>query len=657
MPTASWNQLERAIEQVHAAARTEVHVREFYRQLIAAATTALDAAGGAAWRPGAGERPELVGQMLPDDGVEGDFSARQQLAGKQLAAGAAPLLQRQGKHDLLWSPVDQPGVVGAGHEATPAAVIELWMPRDAGPSVRQGWLDFAAALADVAADFHARDELRRLRGASTLHGRTVELMRRVGAPRTLEAAAFELANEGRRLLACDRLSVLARRGSRWRLIAVSGVDAVGRRTEFARSSERLADQAARWGEPLESMGGAMASDAEELPSPLATALEEHVDHSHARGLACAPIKFAAGDAPHSARFDVVLLAERFEGGGSMREPLVELGELCAPALARAAELDRFPVGIALRWAERLTALRHPTRLTRLLLGTGIIAGVFASLALIPCDFDVEAPARLAAAVERDVFATTSGAVAEVRVSHGQMVAEGDVLIVLSDPELALKLQEARGEIDATRQRLDALAVSRTDRTLRENDNEDRLPIAAEQRELQERLASMERQRELLESRRDALVLRSPRAGQVLTRDVQSLLASRPVERGQALLTIADATGGWELRADVPQRQIGHVLTAQLETKDPLAVSYRLAGDVAESYPGHVLAVSSAAPLDAEGLRDEAAPVEVRIAVDGAPPLAARPGMTATVRIHCGRRSLGYVWLHDVGATLYRWITF
>ena len=64
---------------------------------------------------------------------------------------------------------------------------------------------------------------------------------------------------------------------------------------------------------------------------------------------------------------------------------------------------------------------------------------------------VEAPAHLAAAVEREVFATANGAVAEVRVVHGQTVAAGDVLIVLRDPELALKLQEARGEIDADAQ--------------------------------------------------------------------------------------------------------------------------------------------------------------------------------------------------------------
>ena len=200
-------------------------------------------------------------------------------------------------------------------------------------------------------------------------------------------------------------------------------------------------------------------------------------------------------------------------------------------------------------------------------------------------------------------------------------------------------------------------MTRTDRRLRQDEAENRLPLAAEQRELEERLASLELERGLLESRRDALTLRSPCSGQVITRDVQSLLQSRPVERGQALLTIADIGSGWELRARVPQRQIGHVVEAQAAASEGASVRYRLAGDVGATYAGHVVKISAAAPIDADGLRDEAAPVEVRIAADGDLAVAARPGMTATVRIECGRRSLGYVWLHDVGATLYRWLTF
>src|SRR5690606_23692714 len=121
------------------------------------------------------------------------------------------------------------------------------------------------------------------------------------------------------------------------------------------------------------------------------------------------------------------------------------------------------------------------------------------------------------------------------------------------------------------------------------------------------------------------------------------------ERGQPLLTIADTAAGWELKAEVPQRQIGHVIAARDDANQPLAASYRLAGDVQRSYPARLIAVSSAAALDAEGLQDAAPPVEARLAVLGDPPPAARSGMSASARIHCGRRPIGYVWLHDVGA--------
>jgi hypothetical protein len=167
---------------------------------------------------------------------------------------------------------------------------------------------------------------------------------------------------------------------------------------------------------------------------------------------------------------------------------------------------------------------------------------------------------------------------------------------------------------------------------------------------------------LLAERHEALTLRSPIAGEVLTPDVQSLLSSRPVERGQALLTIADVGSGWQLRAEVPQRDVGDVVEAQaaaVASNPPtsVAASFRLSGDVTSTYPAHVVAIDSAAPLEADGLEDAAAPVKVRLAVDATPPAAARPGMAASVRIDCGRRSLGYVWLHDAAVTIYRWITF
>jgi len=669
---ASWAQLEQAIERLHAAARTPIGVRQFYARLLGEACDALAATGGAAWGARDGGRPELIAREATDPVDVEIFNrpAHREAVAAALDRGGAVIHTgpAEQEFDVLLCPVPRPA--GAEPALHAAAVIELWMPAGASPPVRQGWLDFSSALADVAADFHAWDELRRLRAGATLRRQSIDLVRRVQGPRDFKSAAFEAANEARRLLNCNRVSVLVRRPGGWRLTAVSGVDRVEPRTELAHRSERLAQHVATWGEPVDyaaQRDPASASEASggepELPPPLLAAIEDYVDDSHARGLAAVPVAFAprddADDSRRRTRFDLVLVAERFDAGepGALRSQLVEIGELCGPVLARAAQLDRPAVRALLNWSDRLAALRQPRRAVRAAWIVAAIGAVLAALAFVPCDFDVEAPARLAAAVERDVFAPASGAVAEVHVKHGQTVAQGDVLAVLSDPELALKLQETRGELASTRKRLEALAVARTDRTLREDGEKDRLPLSAEQRELEERQASLERQLALLTARSEALVLRSPHAGTVLTLDVQSLLESRPVERGQVLLTIADSSTGWELKADVPQRQIGHVLAAQQEQSAPLAATYRLAGDVTTTYPGHVAAVSAEAPLDADRLQDYVPPVEVRIAVDGEPPAAARSGMNANVRIHCGRRSLGYVWLHDAAATLYRWVTF
>lgn len=678
---ASWAQLEELVDRLHAAARTDVAPREFYREMLTDACAVMGASAGAAWRRGKRGELELVAEALvarsPSVAVTaaGQTLAERRAAIEQSLAAHSPSnqfsSQRAGAGDQLICPVLDAAAEENGAPATMGA-IELEFAAGADAAVQQGRRELLGALAAIAADFHALAELRRLRATAGVQQQAVDLLRRIQQPRDLEGTAFAVANESRRLLECDRVALLMRRGAAWRLLCASGVSRIDRQTDFARLSERLAEDVANWGEPISHAGNRV--DADELPPRLATALAEHLDHSHARQLVAVPIAFQSNDGDNvsdrqtarslKTQYDAVLVAERFDGASEegWQRQLIEIGELSAPLLARAATLDRFPVRTALDWSERVAALRQPLQRRRALWIAGGIVACLAALALIPAQLTVEAPAKLAAAVEREVFATATGSVASIRVEHGQQVQQGDVLIVLSDPELALKLQQVRGEIAATRQRLDALAVTRTDRTLNERETEDRLPLSAEQRQLEERLATLNAQEELLAARHEALTLRSPIAGEVLTRDVQSLLSSRPVERGQALLTVADVSSGWELKADVPQRDVGAVVEAQraASSNDPpasVAASFRLSGDVAATYAAHVIAVSSAAPLDAEGLEDAAPPVEVRLAVDAEPPAAARPGMAASVRIDCGRRSLGYVWLHDVAATLYRWLTF
>ena len=68
-------------------------------------------------------------------------------------------------------------------------------------------------------------------------------------------------------------------------------------------------------------------------------------------------------------------------------------------------------------------------------------------------------------------------------------------------------------------------------------------------------------------------------------------------------------------------------------------------------------ISESVPQEVPDPDDPAVPLRAIILAEGPLPEAARPGMDATVRIDCGRRSVGFVWLHDAWETLYRWVTF
>ena len=102
----------------------------------------------------------------------------------------------------------------------------------------------------------------------------------------LAETAYAVANEGRRVIGCDRLSVLvARRPTLpacWPPAASSRVE---RRSGAARRLEELAELVRRTDEPAYYADG--QSDA--LP-PIAEALERHAEESHARQIAAIPLR-------------------------------------------------------------------------------------------------------------------------------------------------------------------------------------------------------------------------------------------------------------------------------------------------------------------------------------------------------------------------------
>ena len=645
-PETDWRQIEAFVDELHASAHAPIAAPEFYRRLLEGCVTLLAAEGGTVWEPEGGGRWRVVAgvgcETASDEAEHFEFL-------RTAATSAEPqiVLPRSRGASVLALAVVREG-------ETVHAVIELRMRPGSSPEVQHGWQELLTTVAEVAREFHLHEQLRTLRTERGLYDQSLGLMQRFQRSTNLRKTAFEIANEGRRFVGSDRMSVVVRRGKIWQLLAASGVDRIEARADVAKRLQMLAEATADWGEPLEYADESQ----DDLPPKLAEIIEQHIDESQARRLVAVPIEFQREDSQRS-RVKAVLIAEQFTSdvGEFSQQRVLELAGLSEPALRQATELDRFPVRSCLRWADRWAEVREKWGLSKLAVASVAALTVLLALVFVQVDFEVEAPATLRPLVERDIFATTGGKVTEVRIAHGEQVAAGDVLAVLSDPQLSLDTERVEGEIATTRKRLEAIAVARTDRQVREESNSDTLPLSAEAEQLKKQLASLQSQQTILERRREALTLRSPIAGTVLTLDVQNLLQTRPVERGQVLFTVADTSAGWRLLADLPQDQIGQVVAAKRKGKTPLASRFRLSGENEKIYQGHVESISTAAVLDTAGLDQQSSTFEVKIAVDESELPLARPGMNARVRILCGRRSIGYVWLHDIWETVVSWLVF
>ena len=207
--------------------------------------------------------------------------------------------------------------------------------------------------------------------------------------------------------------------------------------------------------------------------PVAEALEQHAEESHARQMAAIPLRWPAeidaeDDDSREARDDrrrrkrpqFVLVAEQFDARGDCdRDRLVEVAEVCTTALYNALEFDRLPLSWLLRplgaVKQQVVDALAADRVSRWPPSPAAVA----ALVLVPADFNIEAPGTLQPVVRRDVFAPRSGLVDEVLVAHGAEVAAGQPLVRMRDPSLDLELKRVDGELETAQRQLDAVRAT------------------------------------------------------------------------------------------------------------------------------------------------------------------------------------------------------
>jgi len=686
LDSPAWQELEDIFTTLGQLARTARAPHEFYRSLVEQSVRALSALGGVVWLRAASGAMQPVAQTgaTEFDGArsEDDRRAHEAILREVMSAGGvmsvAPRTVSEEHPDaanstdrlLVLGAVSAPGDDPKSDRGGTIAIVEVWMRGDASPATYRGCEQFVAAICELAADFHAFHELRRLRDEGQHYGQLLEFGQLVHGNLSLSATAYAVANEGRRVIDCDRLSVLVARGNRCRLLAASGTSRVEKRSGAARRLTEVGEQVRRTDEPAYYFDG----ECDAMP-PVAEAIARHVEESHARYVAAIPLRRPADPNADEAalpkherrdrtavRPEFVLIAEQFDSRENelRRDLLVEVARVSTTALYNALDYDRLPFGWLLRPLGKIkeAVATHVTRTA--LLATAVAAAV-AALVLVPTEFNVDAAGTMQPVVRRDVFAPRNGIVDEVLVKHGDDVKVGTPLARLRDPELEIELKRVDGELETSQKQLDAVRATRTSRG-RDTTPVESYRLSAEERELQQKLANSRRELDLLKHEREQLVVASPIAGRILTWDVDHQLLARPVERGDVLMTVADLAADWQLELAVPDNRIGYVLAAQRELQRDLPVRFQLGSEDRAEHEGRIVEVCQTADPPTDKTTHTEPTILTKVSFDTPELIAAvggelRPGVSARAMIDCGRKPIGYVWLHDIWDAAVAWWRF
>jgi multidrug efflux pump subunit AcrA (membrane-fusion protein) len=528
--------------------------------------------------------------------------------------------------------------------------LQVWLADKINSQSLFGYLQVLAAVGELVAMFFARQEQRRLRQRLDRQSQLDAFHRIIHESLDVQQVAYRIANDGRVLIGCGRMAVVLRSGTQFKVAAISGADQVHRRSESIDQLQRLCRVVVLSGEPLWHTVTAEQSSPD-MPPQISEALASYLDVSPAVALAVLPIVAHEKDVSRAPPVGVLVL-EQYDRpfDTPSRELLAAIAEHCRLALTNAGQLEAIPghklwlaiarPGLLSRWASRTLAAAI------------VLAAIVITLIAVPADVRIKARGELQPAVRNDVFAPRDGVVTTIHVDHGQTVKAGDALVEIRSPELDLEMQRVAGELETVRKRLAAAQSERLQ--MKPSDTDARLRqrrLTAEEEQYQQQVRDLADRQAMLQKELDALTVKSPLTGEVITWNVQQQLTARPLKRGDALLTVADIAGPWQLELKVPSRRAGRLLAARGDERRP--VSFVLATNPGQTLEGTVTNIAPRLEIDESGESYILATVEVpREEIENR-----APGATAFARIDCGRGTLAEAWFHDLIDAGRLWMPF
>jgi RND family efflux transporter MFP subunit len=469
-----------------------------------------------------------------------------------------------------------------------------------------GWLEAYLRRADQGDSDGSRERLSRL----------LELTATALEQKRFRAAAMALVTEMAIQTGCDRVGLGLRGGRHTRIYAVSHTAQFGEQTNLVRAITNAMDEAI---DQLETVLYPPAEDGR-----LVTRAHGKLAEAGSANAICTVVMSSG---------DTVLGALTFEhtDGKSFDAATIELLEQAAALLGPLLEIKRrddrwITTKVAESMQDLVIKLVGPRHYAAKLIGL-LLAGLFVFLSMAEGDYRVSADAVLEGSVQRVMVAPINGYISEAHARAGDVVRQEQVLFRIDDRDLRLeylKWSSQKEQID--RRYRDALAAR----------NRSEVNIFKAQHD------QAEAQLELLVEQIARTRVAAPFDGIVISGDLSQRLGS-PVTRGEVLLNIAPLDAYRvvlrvdERRiADLEPGQVGQLILKALP-QDQFAFVVEKITPVSEAMEGR------------NRFRVEAKLTEGMEVL--------RPGMEGSGKIMIERRSLQWIWTHEIVEWVKLWLWY
>ena len=646
MSATEQNNLQRIADQSKSLA-------EFYDQLLEYVCSELSAIGAVAWEC----------SQTPMRAISQYQTAKDVPIKMQISEGRHQEILNQGRTAAPFVEAGDPAILIAKLPRGQAVdLIEVFLPADLAQSAHVQRLRELEAICHAAKSITTRSATAAPQDSQRPQNAAVESSGSETQTRVVTAAqldeythvlhqsldpratANKIANETRRILDCDRVTVFRVTGKRVAAVAISGQPNVNRRSNAVARLERLAKRVLMTKQPF------WYPPAQPQPPQIEQRLNEYLAEASTRSMVISPIfdiapstEMKPGDRdqpiPRLIGGIAIEQCDRQWDEAAITAPVEMLTRHSSDAFRNAyqhRQLFAYPLWHWLGKSKIIFAARH---LPKTIAAIALLTIIGLVMAFVQTDFRMSCEGQLMPVTHRNVFANVDGVVKEVLIEHGDDVDEGQPLIQIGNLELDQQMQVAIGKINELTEVIAAARTTMSNRNARSENEDQQENVAA----MKAQLASAELELKLLQEKSRRLSVVSPIAGKIVTYNVRDTLANRPVQRVESLLEVADINGEWMLELSLPDRKIGHVLTAFEQSDDKqLPVEFILAADPDRTYHGVLTEVGYAMMMTPE--KGQCMTLKVFIEDPDFALKQLRSG--ASAYIHCGQRSVGYAWFHS-----------